>query len=115
MDVDFDYEATRKLRRYAEQVSEALGQQGESWCVESERPGALYLAVDGHLPRFPDDDLALLWREKRGWSAIVERSDGSGLHEIAHLASSVKAAPEAVAEWVAGLLLDDPARLARTA
>ncbi|PRY39522.1 DUF6292 family protein [Umezawaea tangerina] len=106
MDVDFDYEATQELRRHARQVSEALGLTGESWCVESERPGALYLAVDGHVPTFPDDDLALVWRERRGWSAVVERPDGRGLQEIAHLRGQVDPSPAAVAEWVAGLVDD---------
>ena len=115
MDVDFDYEVTKKLRRYATLVSEALGQPGESWCVESERPGAFYLAVDGRLAGFPDEDLALIWREKRGWYAVLERSDDSQLEEIAHLADSVKTSPAAVAEWVADLLRDDVRHLAKTA
>ena len=114
MDVDFDYEATRKLRSYAQRVSAALGQQGESWCVESERPGAFYLAVEGRLPNFPDEDLALIWREKRGWHAVVERSDEGGVHEIAHLVEKGEPSPHKVAEWVASLLRDVP-RLGRTA
>ncbi|MET1072284.1 MAG: DUF6292 family protein [Umezawaea sp.] len=115
MDVDFDYEATRKLRRYALQVSEALGQRGESWCVESERPGSLYLAVDGRSPRFPDDDLALVWKERRGWFALAEESGGARLHEIAHLTGQVSPPPGEVAGWVAALLTEDPRQLPMTA
>ncbi len=115
MDVDFDDEATRKLRRYARQVGEALGQQGESWCVESERPGSFYLAVEGRLPHFPDEDLALVWRERRGWYAVTERPGDHHLHEIAHLTEQVHPSPRRVAEWVASLLHDDLRRLPRSA
>ncbi|HEX6342230.1 DUF6292 family protein [Umezawaea sp.] len=115
MDADFDHEVTRKLRLQARQISEALGQQGESWCVEAVRPDALYLAVEGRLPSFPDDDLALTWREKRGWFAVVEHRGDNRLHEIAHFGVRGKPSPREVAEWVAGLLRDDPPRLADTA
>jgi hypothetical protein len=115
MDLDFDHESTRKLHDYARQVAEALGQRGESWCVESERPGSFYLAVEGRSPRFPDDDLALVWRERHGWYAAIERPGESRLHEIAHLTGQSHASPRRVADWVAGLLDEDLRQLPETA
>ena len=115
MDLDFDDEATRKLRWYALQVTEALGLQGESSSVEAEHPSSLYLAVEGRLPRFPDEDLALVWRERRGWFAVTERPGGSHLREVARFGGAVNAPARTVAEWVTDLLHDQAPRLPRTA
>jgi uncharacterized protein DUF6292 len=112
MELDFEDEVTGRLRQYAALVADALGLHGDSSCVELEHPCSVYLAIDGRLPRFPDDDLALVWTERRGWCAVTESPGGGRLREVARLDGRVNAAPRAVAAWVRGLLAD---RLSRSA
>lgn len=115
MDLDFQDEVTRRLRRYAALVTDELGLHGESSCVEAEPPCSLYLAVDGRLPEFPDEDLALVWTERRGWVAVTEPPGGGRLREVALLGGRVNAAPRAVAAWVRGLLASSPQQWSRSA
>src|SRR3954464_9463596 len=112
MGLDFDDEVTRWLRRYAAAVADALGLCGESSCVEAEPPCSVYLAIDGRLPGFPDEDLALVWTERRGWASVTGPCGGGRLREVARLGGRVDAAPQAVAAWVRGLLLDQLSRSA---
>jgi hypothetical protein len=112
MELYFEDEVTRRLRRYAALVADALGLRGESSCVEPDHPCSVYLAIDGRLPRFPDEDLALVWTERLGWSAVVEPPGGGRLREVARLGGPVDAAPRAVARWVSGLLVDQLSRSA---
>ncbi|MEU5695049.1 DUF6292 family protein [Actinosynnema sp. NPDC020468] len=102
MEFDFDDTMTRALWRYARSVTSALGLGGDCWCVHGEDPVGLYLALDGRLDGFPDRDVALLWDEVRGWSAVVE-SDGGVDLVVARLEGLAVARPAAVARWVAEL------------
>jgi hypothetical protein len=108
--MDFEDEVARELRQYAASVGEALGLTGESSCVDVEHPRSLYLAVDGRLRDFPDDDLALVWTERDGWCAVVEQPGGRELREVARLGGRVHAAPRAVATWLGDLVRGRPRR-----
>ncbi len=103
MDLYFDDTMTQALRRYARSVTSALGLSGDCWCVHGEHPVGVYLALDGRLASFPDHDVALLWDERRGWSAVVEV--GEDLVVVERLDGLAVPRPVAVAEWVAGLFL----------
>ncbi|WNV87425.1 DUF6292 family protein [Umezawaea sp. Da 62-37] len=104
MDWEFEDEVTRRLRRYAAAVGEVLGLSGESSCVDAERPCSLYLAIDGRLREFPDEDLALVWNDRDGWRAVVESPGGGPLREVSRFTGPVHATPRAVAAWVEALL-----------
>jgi hypothetical protein len=101
---DFDDAVWLSLRRYVEQVIAALGLSGESFYVQAEPPASAYLAVDGRLPGFPDDDVALLWSETSGWSVAVEAGDGLQVLVLHHLRGGTRPSPHAVARWLGELL-----------
>jgi hypothetical protein len=73
------------------------------------------LALDGHLARFPEHDVALLWDGRHGWSAAIEPRDGGNLVVVADFAGPVFAPPLAVARWVAALFRSRHGQLLRTA
>ncbi|MBY8848097.1 DUF6292 family protein [Saccharothrix sp. MB29] len=102
MDLDFDDSTTRALRRYARSVTSALGLGGDCWCVQGEHHVGIYLALDGRLDAYPDHDVALLWDERHGWSAVVE-ADGGRDVVVGRLDGLAVPWPGAVAEWVVGL------------
>ncbi|CAL9540259.1 hypothetical protein SUDANB95_04182 [Actinosynnema sp. ALI-1.44] len=100
MSWDFEEAATRALREYVRRVTEALGLSGECSLVQAERPASAYVAVDGHLPGFPDRDLALVWDERDGWAAAVETHGGEDLVVRARLGGDVLPPPDVVAAWL---------------
>lgn len=104
MSWDFEEAATRALREYVRRVTEALGLSGECSLVQAERPASAYVAVDGHLPGFPDHDVALVWDERDGWAAAVETHSGEDLVVRARLGGDVLPPPAAVAAWLDGVL-----------
>lgn len=108
MQLDFDDTMTRALRRYATAVTSALGLDGDSWCVQGEHQTGIYLALEGRLASFPDHDVALLWDERRGWSAVVE-TDGGADVVVDRLDGLAVPRPAAVAEWVTALFDRSPA------
>ncbi|MFD0204946.1 MULTISPECIES: DUF6292 family protein [Saccharothrix] len=102
MDWEIDDEsAVRALLAYVSDVTRALGLSGECSCVQADTPrlGA-YLALDGHLPGFPDRDVALLWEEGRGWSVAVESDSAEPPFVLARLRGPARPEPVAVARWV---------------
>ncbi|XVS62195.1 DUF6292 family protein [Actinosynnema sp. CA-299493] len=103
MDLYFDDTMTHALRRYARSVSSAVGLSGDCWCVLGEHLAGIYLALDGRLASFPDHDVALLWDERHGWTAVVEVDEDMVVVE--RLAGLAVPTPVAVAEWVTGLFL----------
>jgi hypothetical protein len=115
MSLDFDDEVTRTLRQYARSVTDALGLNGECSCVLGEAPASLYLALDGHLARFPEHDVALLWDGRHGWSAAIEPRGGGDLVVVADFDGPVFAPPLAVAQWVAALFRRRAGQLLRIA
>lgn len=106
MTLDFDDAVARGLRGYVRLVTEALRLSGECSCVEAERPASAYLALDGRLADFPDQDVALLWNEDEGWAVAVETHSGEELVVLAHMGADVLPEPCAVAEWVKSVFLD---------
>ncbi|MFI9811935.1 DUF6292 family protein [Saccharothrix variisporea] len=99
MALDFEDAATSALREYVRLVTKALGLSGECSVVQAERPASAYLAVDGHLPGFPECDAALVWDERRGWAAAVESDSGQDLVVRERLDGDVLPAPGVVASW----------------
>lgn len=100
-DVDTDGRFHRALRTYLAAVARQVGVGLESCTVDLDLPSSAYLALDRHLPRFPDRDLALLWDEVHGWAAAVETHSGEDLIVVSYLdADTVTPRPETVSRFV---------------
>jgi hypothetical protein len=99
MELHFDDDVVRGLRRYVQLVSQALGLRGECSYLHTGEPASAYIALDGELEDFPDRDVALLWNETHGWSAAIETHRGQDLLIVAHLGQDVLPPPETVAAW----------------
>lgn len=106
MELDFDDSVLRGLRGYVRLVSLALGLRGDSSSVQADAALSAYIAVDGHLSRFPDRDVALLWDERHGWGAGVETHSGDDVLIVAYLGRDLLPSPETVAAWARDLLSD---------
>jgi hypothetical protein len=109
----------RELRAYITAVAHALGVGPESTTVDTTTPASAYLALDGTTPAFPDRELALLWDERRGWSAAVETHSGEDLLVLADLdaAHGARPAPRVLVDFVSRLRagrLEPDAGIART-
>ncbi|WP_158839314.1 DUF6292 family protein [Saccharothrix deserti] len=106
MDPDLDYgdAPARGLQRYVRAVAAELGLDGECASADPGPPASAYLAVDGHLPSFPDRDLALMWDEEYGWAAAVETRSDEPPVVIAYLGGDVLPAPGTVAAFLTALL-----------
>ncbi|MEJ2852129.1 MULTISPECIES: DUF6292 family protein [unclassified Saccharothrix] len=104
MALDFEDAATRVLREYVRLVTAALGLSGECSVVQAERPASVYLAVDGHLPGFPEYDAALVWDERRGWAVAVESGGAQDLVVQERLPGDVLPPPDVVASWATDVL-----------
>jgi hypothetical protein len=104
MELDFDDSALRSLRAYIRLVGTSMGLSCDCVCVLTERPVSVYVAVDGHLPRHPDRDVALLWDENTGWSLAVETASGEDLIVVADMGPEIRPAPALVAAWASRLL-----------
>lgn len=105
-DLDFDDTAARRVSRYVRQVMAGLGLRGNSSYVESEPYPSAYVALAGRLADHPDNDVALVWDEKRGWAAAVEDASGQ-LTVVARLGGEVKPPAADVAAWAQTLLRND--------
>ncbi|QFZ20994.1 DUF6292 family protein [Saccharothrix syringae] len=132
MDLDFDDTMVRALRRYARCVASVLGLGDDRWGLRVERPVGVRVALGGRVASYPDRDAALVWDERHGWSIVVEgdggRASGGGCDVdggrvpdggrdlvVARLGGLAVPRPDAVAEWVAGLVhrsvgADEPRR-----
>ncbi|AIJ24532.1 DUF6292 family protein [Amycolatopsis methanolica] len=99
----------RGLRRYIGLVEEELGLSGHGSFVQLDAPLSAYLAIDGHVPAFPDRDVALLWDERYGWSLAVEARCGEDLLVLAYLGGQVAPAPRVVAAFVRRALAGEAA------
>ncbi|GLY37350.1 hypothetical protein Amsp01_033740 [Amycolatopsis sp. NBRC 101858] len=98
---DIEYHFTRGLRAYLGRVAGALGVGFESCSLDLDVPTSGYLALDRELAGFPGHDLALIWDEVHGWSAVAETADGDGPEVLAYLGGTeVVPAPAAVARFV---------------
>lgn len=107
MDLEFDGIPARGLRLYVDRVREALGLAGDSSYVQAEPPLHAYLALDGHLPAFPDSDVALVWEEDTGWAIAAEINVGQTLLVQAYLDGDLVPEPSVVAWFVQRMLLGE--------
>ena len=103
MELDFDDSLVRGLERYVRLVRQALGLSGECSYVHVDDVATAYIALDGRLRDFPDRDVALLWDERRGWSAAIETHSGEDLLVVAYLDGDVQPSPRRVAAWTSDL------------
>lgn len=94
-----DDAAVAELHDYARAVARALGVVGDSWCVQAEPHAEIYLALDIRLERFPEQDVALLWQERRGWSVVVETSGEDALVVVETRRGGVRPAACQVVRW----------------
>lgn len=96
------------LQTYLADVTTALGVGLESCTVDHDSPVSAYVALDEHLPGYPDRDVALLWDEVHGWAAAIETHSGEDLIVLRYLGGpTVVPAPGHVAEFVTALRADD--------
>ncbi|WP_329047931.1 DUF6292 family protein [Amycolatopsis sp. NBC_01488] len=108
---DSEYHFARGLRAYLARVACAVGVGFESCSLDLEAPASGYVALDRALPGRPGHDLALIWDEVHGWSAVVEPAGGGAPEVLAYLGGAeVVPAPNAVARFVDLLPGAGPAR-----
>ena len=105
--LDLDFALDSGLRADVRAVSTAVGTGWESCSVDTGTPLTAYIALDTRLPGHPSCDVALLWHEDRGWSAVLETPSGEDL-TLAQLGGSVVADPRAVARFVTRLRAGQP-------
>jgi hypothetical protein len=100
LELDFDDSVARGLHRYVRLVTSSVGLRGDCSYVQVDEVAHAYVALDGSLPSFPDDDVALLWDEANGWAAAVEQRSDREPRVVARFPGDVLPTPEAVAVWV---------------
>lgn len=100
LDLDLDFTLNAGLRAYVRAVSGAIGSGWEACSLDFDSPLGAYIALDWRLGTHPDCDLALLWHERQGWSAVVETPSGEDL-TVARLGGPVVAEPRAVVKFLA--------------
>ncbi|VVJ25110.1 Uncharacterised protein [Amycolatopsis camponoti] len=95
---DTEYHFARGLRAYVGRVARAVGVGFESCSLDPHVPASGYVALEG-----PGRDLALIWHEVHGWSAVAEPADGVP-QVLAYLGGTdVVPPPHAVARFAARL------------
>jgi hypothetical protein len=97
--VDTDSVFDRGLRGYVTAVGARLGVGLESCTIDPFFPASVYLALDGHLPDFPDRDVALLWDERYGWSVAIETHSGEDLIVLTYLGGELLPGADQVARF----------------
>jgi hypothetical protein len=98
--LDLDFTLNAGLRAYIQAVGVAIGSGWEACSLDFDAPRGAYIALDRRLAAHPGCDLALLWHERRGWSAVVETPSGEDL-TVARLGGPVVTEPRAVAKFLA--------------
>lgn len=107
---DIEYHFARGLRAYLARVARAVGVGFESCSLDLDVPSSAYVALDWCLTRFPGHELALIWDEVHGWSAVIEPAEGGESAVLGYLGGTeVLPDPLAVARFLAALRRDDPA------
>ena len=92
------------LRGYLRAVASTLGVSLESCAINPYPPASAYVAVDVKLTRYPGQDVALTWDERRGWSAVVESDFGQKVRTIARCGGDVTPEPAVVQDFVDALV-----------
>lgn len=88
----------RGLRRYVTLVAQHAGVGAEACSIQFAPPVGAYVALDQHLPRFPERDVALLWDTTCGWALAIETHGGADLTVLGYLARDVLPLPHEVAD-----------------
>lgn len=93
----------RGLLRYIEHVAHAVyaGSDAITWVLDD--PSSAYLPLDGHLPGFPAEDLALVWDDENGWAVVIEPDSRGNLIKISYLGEDILPSPVRVAAFVTAL------------
>lgn len=105
---EHDSPFARDLLDYVADVADALGVGLESTTVDPGVPASAYVALTCTLPDRPDHDVAMVWEESAGWSAVVETPTGD-LVTIAHFGADPVPEPDAVGRFVTDLRAGRPA------
>jgi hypothetical protein len=101
VDVDPNGLTARGLAGYVRAVAAELGLPPEATYHEiDERPAAAYVALDRRAPRFPHQDMALVWDEENGWAAVIETDPARKPIVLGYLGGDVLPPPIAVATFV---------------
>ncbi|GAB2998219.1 DUF6292 family protein [Amycolatopsis acidiphila] len=98
--LDLDFALNAGLRAYIRAVSVAIGSGWEACSLDFGSPLGAYIALDWRLAAHPGCDLALLWHERQGWSAVLETPSGEDL-TVARLGGPVVAEPRVVVKFLA--------------
>ncbi|OLT48943.1 hypothetical protein BJF85_10765 [Saccharomonospora sp. CUA-673] len=85
MDIYGWHSTESALHAYAAAVTEAVPGAAQYTCDAAGTPVSAYIALDGHLPTFPDRDFALVWDERHGWGAAIETHSGEDLIMVSYL------------------------------
>lgn len=102
-----EYAFASGLRGYLAAVATGLGIGLESCAIDSLSPAVAYVALDGRVRRFPERDLALLWEERFGWSAVMETATGADLIVLTYHVGDLVPAPSEVGAFVAAVRTGD--------
>ena len=94
----------RGLRQYLLLVANAL--DSPAWYCEVVVPANAYVALEGIIPRYPDQAMALLWDERDGWAAAIESPSGDDMFVLSYLGGEVLASPEEVAAFARAFYLN---------
>jgi hypothetical protein len=86
------------LHEYLRQVAEACGCSGEAFSVQHEPQFSGYLPLETRVPAFPEVDVALVWDERTGWSAVLETTTNE-LVTLTYLTTELVPAPAVVAAF----------------
>jgi hypothetical protein len=107
---DSEYHFARGLRAYLARVAKTVGVGYESCSLDLGVPSSGYVALDRARPDRPDHELALVWDEVHGWSAVVEPASGDTAEVLAYLGGAeVLPPPRVVARFLETLRSAPPA------
>jgi hypothetical protein len=100
MRLEPDQKAARGLDHYVRLVGRELGLDGAGHLINFEPTVRVFLPLDARMARFPDQDVALVWDEERGWAIGVETDSASPVVVLSYLAEDVLPEPRTVARFV---------------
>ncbi len=99
MESGFGEAVIRGLHRYVRSVIEELGMHGDEFYAHLEPTAGAYIALDRKLPDHPDQDVALVWDERYGWSLALETNSSEDLITVAYHGLEILPSPTAVAAF----------------